>query len=68
MVNSTSTPLFQYYSNTYDGTTAPLPQPVSVTAVSLVQISLLVDVDIRRLPLPVMYTSDATLRNLKDNL
>lgn len=68
VVNSTSTPLFNYYNDSYNGTTAPLTQPVTLTAVSLVQINLLIDADPRRAPLPRMYTSDATLRNLKDNL
>lgn len=66
--NGSSTPMFQYYDDTYNGTTSPLAQPVSVSAVRLVQISLLIDANPAKSPLPITYTSDATLRNLKDNL
>lgn len=66
--NSTSTPLFQYFSSSYDGTTAALTNPVSITAVRLVKINLTLDVDIRKAPVSRTYTSQVSLRNLKDNL
>jgi prepilin-type N-terminal cleavage/methylation domain-containing protein len=66
--NVGSTSIFNYYDGTYTGTSSPLTQPVAVTAVRLVQINLILDADPNRSPAPRTYTSDATLRNLKDNL
>lgn len=66
--NGTSTALFDYFDNTYSGTSSPLTQPVSVSTVRLVKINLTIDADPNRSPLPRTYTSQAMLRNLKDNL
>lgn len=66
--NGTSTALFEYFDSSYNGTSSPLSQPVSVNAVRLVRINLMIDADPRRSPIPRLYTSDATFRNLKDNL
>lgn len=66
--NGTSTALFEYFDSNYNGTSSPLSQPVVVNAVRLVRVNLLIDADPRRSPIPRLYTSDATLRNLKDNL
>lgn len=66
--NGTTTNLFEYFNSSYNGTSSPLSQPVSVNAVRLVRVNLMIDADPRRSPIPRLYTSDATLRNLKDNL
>jgi prepilin-type N-terminal cleavage/methylation domain-containing protein len=66
--NSTSTALFDYYNNTFTGTSSPLAQPVNISVVRLVKINLTIDADPNRSPLPRTYTSQAMLRNLKDNL
>ncbi|MEK7095422.1 MAG: type II secretion system protein [Patescibacteria group bacterium] len=66
--NGTSTSLFEYFDSSYNGTSSPLVQPVAVNTIRLVRINLLIDADPRRSPLPRLYTSDATFRNLKDNL
>lgn len=66
--NGTSTPLFEYFDGTYDGSQAALPQPVAVTDVRLVKITLLLDPDPNKVPVPRTYSAQVTLRNLKDNL
>lgn len=66
--NSTSTALFEYYDNNYAGTSSPMTQPVVVTSIRLVKINLLIDADPNRSPIPRLYTSQVSLRNLKDNL
>ncbi len=66
--NSTSTPLFEYFDNSYAGTSTSLTQPVTATQVHLVKINLIIDVDPNRAPIPRTYTSQVNLRNLKDNL
>lgn len=66
--NGTSTALFEYYDTNYAGTSTPLSYPLNTTAVRLVRVNLLIDADPNRSPVPRLYTSTATLRNLKDNL
>jgi prepilin-type N-terminal cleavage/methylation domain-containing protein len=68
--NDAANPIFTYYDGTYNGTasTTALTQPVAVALVRLVKISLILDVDQKSLPVSRTYTSEAALRNLKDNL
>mgnify|MGYP001566629244 FL=1 len=66
--NATSTGLFEYYDSNYAGTTTPLTQPVTVTNIRLVKINLMIDADPNRSPIPRLYTSQVSLRNIKDNL
>lgn len=64
----TTTPIFTYYDANYAGTTTPLMQPVTTTAVRLIKISLPVDPNSARSPIFQTYTTQVSLRNLKDNL
>jgi prepilin-type N-terminal cleavage/methylation domain-containing protein len=66
--NSASTPVFEYFNGSYDGTTAALAQPVNVGAVRLIKINISLDIDPNRSPVPQMYSTQVSLRNLKDNL
>ena len=66
--NATSTALFEYYNNTYAGTSSPMTQPVNVTNIRLIKINLMIDADPNKSPIPRLYTSQVSLRNLKDNL
>ncbi len=66
--NSTSTPMFQYYDQYYTGTSSPLTQPVNVSSIHLISISLTLDTDPNRSPTPRIYTTQVSLRNLKTNL
>jgi len=66
--NGTTTPVFEYFDNTYNGTSSPLTQPVTTTSVSLVKINMVLDIDPLHSPLPVTYTVQVGLRNLKTNL
>lgn len=66
--NNATSSFFEYYDNTYAGTSSPLVQPVNVTQVRLVKINLIIDADPNKSPIPRTYTSQVSLRNLKDNL
>lgn len=66
--NSTSTSVFQYFDQNYTGTSSPLSMPVSIPSIRLVEISLTLDTDPNRSPLPRTYTTQVSLRNLKTNL
>ena len=68
VVNSSTTPIFQYFDNSYSGTSLPLADPVNILSVRLVQVTVLIDHDTGRDPGPISVTSMGTLRNLKDNL
>ena len=66
--NTSSTSVFQYYDQNYTGTSSPLSIPVNIPSVRLIQISLTLDTDPNRSPLPRTYTTQVSLRNLKTNL
>lgn len=66
--NSTSTNLFDYYGSLYPQDTNALPIPVPISSVRLVKITLTMDVDQNRSPVPRTFTTQVSLRNLKDNL
>jgi hypothetical protein len=50
------------------GTSSPITQPVTPTDVRLIKINLIIDVDPNRAPVIKTYTSQVSIRNLKDNL
>jgi prepilin-type N-terminal cleavage/methylation domain-containing protein len=66
--NRSSSPVFEYFDGTYNGTSSPLVQPVSVAAIRNVRITITLDADPNRSPVQRTYITDVTLRNLKDNL
>jgi hypothetical protein len=66
--NGTSTPIFEYFPASYTGTSSPLSVPVDITAIRLVKIIIKIERDPTRSPELTTLTSQATLRNLKDNL
>ncbi len=68
VVSSSTLPVFQYYSSSYDGTTAPLATPVDIPSIRLVKISVIIDNDPNKSPTQIVVTSSVSLRNLKDNL
>ncbi|MFA4930498.1 MAG: prepilin-type N-terminal cleavage/methylation domain-containing protein [Patescibacteria group bacterium] len=59
---------FQYYDDSYTGTSPALTEPVSISAVRLIKITALIDYDPSRTPDPLELITDISLRNLKDNL
>jgi hypothetical protein len=67
-VASSTLPLFQYYSSAYTGSESPLSQPIDIQAIRLVKVTVVIDRDPGRSPVPLITSSFVTLRNLKDNL
>lgn len=63
-----STAVFSYYDKNYDGSTSPLSYPIDVVAVRLIKINIIIDRDINNSPGPVTFTTQVSIRNLKDNL
>ncbi len=68
VVNGNALPSFQYFDTNYTGTSSPLVQPVVPSKVKLIQINQRIDIDPNRSPLPVIFTVQANIRNLKANL
>ncbi len=68
IANSATTTLFTYYPSTFAGTTSPLTQPVVISNIRMVKITLVIEKDPNKTPIPLIVTTTATLRNLKDNL
>ena len=68
VTNGTTTALFDYFDKNFAGTTSPMSIPVDIHSVRLMRITAKIDKDPNRMPYTTTVTSDATLRNLKDNL
>lgn len=66
--NGTSTPFLEYYDGNYNGGTSALSLPINIPAVRLIKVSVRVEKDPNRAPEMTTITSEAALRNLKDNL
>lgn len=66
--NVINTSIFEYYDKNYDGTTAPLSSPVNLPAVRLIKIIMTIEKDPNRLPAPKTFSTQVSIRNLKDNL
>jgi hypothetical protein len=62
-----ATPIFSYYDENYDGTTLPLGTPINVSMIRLLKITLIIDSNSQRPPGPVTFTTQVSIRNLKDN-
>lgn len=68
VINNAATPVFDYYDGNYSGSTNPLTLPINIPAVRLMKVTVKIDKDPNRLPGPTTLTSQAALRNLKDNI
>ncbi len=66
-VRSTTTPIFDYYPSTYSGTTSPLTLPINILSVRMIHIVVTLDIDPNKAPVPLTVTTNAMIRNLKDN-
>ena len=66
--SSSTMPVFQYYDDSYTGTSSPLAQPVSALSVRLVQIEFAIAADANRGLTPRIVTTQVEIRDLKDNL
>ena len=67
-ISNGSTPIFDYYDTNYDGATLPLSQPINIVAVRLVKITVIVNRNSSNPPSLITFTTQVSMRNLKDNL
>lgn len=66
--NVTNTTIFEYYDTNYDGLTAPLSTPINIPLVRLVKITVTIDIDPNKPPAATTFSTQVSMRNLKDNL
>lgn len=66
--NVTNASIFSYYNSSYAGTTSALSFPVDISVVRLVKITITTDKDPNRPPASRTFSTQVSLRNLKDNL
>lgn len=66
--NSSTTPIFEYFSKTYPTPNTAMTYPITIPSVRLIKVSLRIDTDPSKSPLPRTFSSQVQLRNLKDNL
>ena len=69
-VVASATGIFQYFDSSYTGaasSTAPLANPVNISKVRLVKITIDVDRDAKRTPATIQVSTQVSFRNLKDN-
>lgn len=66
--NVTNATIFDYYDKNYDGTTAPLSLPITISSIRLVKITISIDKDPNRAPVTTTFSTQVSIRNLKDNL
>jgi len=64
----TNSTIFNYYDENYDGTTSALTTPINIPLVRLVKITINIDKDPNRAPVTTTFSTQVSIRNLKDNL
>lgn len=67
-INNGITPIFEYFDSTYAGTTTALIQPVQITKIRMIRITLKIEKDPNKSLGPLIVETQVFLRNLKDNL
>ncbi len=67
-IANATTSIFNYYDTDYGGQSDPLTQPVDIPAVRLIKVTIIIDDDPLKLPIPISMTTQVAPRNLKDNL
>ncbi len=67
IVNTSTIQLFAYYDANYTGSESPLSAPISTTAVRIVKISLLADVNPTTAPVATLFSDTVSIRNLRSN-
>jgi hypothetical protein len=60
-------PIFTYYNESYTGSEAALTQPVSTTQIHVITVTLDMEKDPAKAPVPIRVQSTVQVRNLKTN-
>jgi type II secretory pathway pseudopilin PulG len=61
--------IFSYYNGNYSGgSSSPLTYPLNISAIRLIKVDVLIDKDPANMPAPIEFTTQVSIRGLKDNL
>lgn len=63
----TNTTIFEYYDKDYAGTESPLSSPINIPLIRLIKIIVTTDKDTSRPPDATTFSTQVSIRNLKDN-
>jgi prepilin-type N-terminal cleavage/methylation domain-containing protein len=66
-LNNVNKPIFEYYSDLYNGSSSPLTYPMNLSAIRLIKTTIIVDRYVNRSPSQIEMSTQVSLRNLKDN-
>jgi prepilin-type N-terminal cleavage/methylation domain-containing protein len=67
-MNNGGAAIFSYFDSSYTGTGSPLTQPVTTSVIRLVRITITVNKNFGRAPSNHTFSTQISLRNLKENL
>lgn len=67
VINPTTTPIFQYFDQSYTGTQDPLAMPVNILQIRVVSVNLVMEENPNLSPAPFVAQAKAEIRNLKSN-
>ena len=68
LTSNVTSAVFDYYDKNYDGTTASLSFPINISDIRLIKITIVIDQDPNRPPASTTFSTQISIRNLKDNL
>jgi type II secretory pathway pseudopilin PulG len=68
IVNSPTTPVFEYYTSAYGGSGTTMTYPLVLTSIRLIRANITLDTDPNKSPVARTFSTQVSLRNLKDNL
>jgi prepilin-type N-terminal cleavage/methylation domain-containing protein len=66
--NSGAAPMLEYFDSMYAGTTTAMTFPLMITNIRMIRVNVTIDTDPNKSPIPRSFSTQAALRNLKDNL
>lgn len=67
VINGTTTPIFYYYDETFNGTGDPLALPATLMDIRMIGIKLILEENPNLSPAPITIETKAQIRNLKTN-
>jgi len=65
--NVTNSTIFEYHDKYYSGTQPAMTIPINIPLVRLIKITVIMDKDANRAPAPMTFSTQVSIRNLKDN-
>jgi hypothetical protein len=68
IIRDDANPIFSYYDSSYDGSSSAMTNPPNILNIRLIKITFLIDRDPATAPAAAEFSTQVSIRNLKDNL